>query len=143
MDLGNTKKLAEQGGARLHMFLLPGPLILLLYVLFGLPDQLAGAPDPYLPTIKETGQIRAKLDKLRERLDKLWKKAAVIRIPEDRFLDVEIYAKATEWLLRYPEGFKDRPRALGPEPENRPQSRRAGDSAPDRAALVRPIHRDA
>ena len=108
MDLGNTKKLAEQGGARLHLFLLPGPLILLLYVLLGLPDQLAGAPDPYLPTIKETGQIRAKLDKLRERLDKLWKKAAVIRIPEDRFLDVEIYAKATEWLLRYPEEFYDK-----------------------------------
>ncbi len=87
---------------------LPGPLVLLLCVLFGLQGELAGAADPYVPTRKETGQIRTKLDKLRERLDKLWKRAAVIRIPEDRFLDVEIYAKAAKWLLRYPEEFYDK-----------------------------------
>ncbi|MEE3054979.1 MAG: hypothetical protein VYB34_14705 [Planctomycetota bacterium] len=88
--------------------LLPGPLVLLFIVLAGLPGRDADAAPPYVPTAKETEQIRRKLDKLRERLDKLWKKAAVIRIPEDRFLDAEIYAKATEWLLRYPEEFYDK-----------------------------------
>ena len=88
--------------------MLPGTLILLLCMLAGLRGQWACAADPYVPTEKELRKIRSKLAGLRKRLDKLWKKAALIRIPEDRFLDAEIYAKAGEWLLRYPGEFYDK-----------------------------------
>ena len=99
---------ADQGAARKRLPALPGSVFLLLCVLAGFPGRWASAAGPYVPTEKELGKIRGKLEKLRERLDKLWKKAAVIRIPEDRFLDVEVYAKAAEWLLRYPEEFYDK-----------------------------------
>ena len=101
-------RLADQGAARKRLPALPGSVFLLLCVLAGFPGRWASAADPYVPTEKELGKIRGKLEKLRERLDRLWKKAAVIRIPEDRFLDVEVYAKAAEWLLRYPEEFYDK-----------------------------------
>ena len=101
------KKLADPGGLR-HRCMLPGTLILLLCTLACLQGQQVCAADPYVPTEKEIGKIRDKLAGLRKRLDKLWKKAAVIRIPEDRFLDAEIYAKAGEWLLRYPGEFYDK-----------------------------------
>ena len=101
------KKPAEPGGLR-HRCMLPGALILLLGILAGLGKQPALAADPYVPTEKELGKIRGKLAGLRKRLDKLWKKASLIRIAEDRFLDAEIYAKAGEWLLRYPGEFYDK-----------------------------------
>ncbi|MEE3181955.1 MAG: hypothetical protein VX288_08615, partial [Planctomycetota bacterium] len=101
------KKPADPEGLR-HRCMLPGTLILLLCTLAGLQDQPACAADPYVPTEKEIGKIRDKLAGLRKRLDKLWKKAAVVRIPEDRFLDAEVYAKAGEWLLRYPGEFYDK-----------------------------------
>ena len=101
-------RLADQGTSRKRRAALPGSVFLLLCVLAGLPGRGAGASDPYVPTEKELGKIRGKLEKLRERLDRLWKKAGVIRIPEDRFLDAEIYAKAGEWLLRYPGEFYDK-----------------------------------
>ena len=101
------KKPADPRGLR-RRCMLPETLILLLCTLAGLQDQPVCAADPYVPTEKEIGKIRDKLAGLRKRLDKLWKKAAVIRIPEDRFLDAEIYAKAGEWLLRYPGEFYDK-----------------------------------
>ena len=101
-------RLADQGTSRKRRAALPGSVFLLLCVLAGFPGRGAGAADPYVPTEKELGKIRGKLEKLRERLDRLWKKAGVIRIPEDRFLDAEIYAKAGEWLLRYPGEFYDK-----------------------------------
>ena len=101
------KKPAEPGGLR-HRCMLPGALILLLGILAGPGKQPALAADPYVPTEKELGKIRGKLAGLRKRLDKLWKKASLIRIAEDRFLDAEIYAKAGEWLLRYPGEFYDK-----------------------------------
>ena len=101
------KKPADPGGIQ-RRSMLPGTLILLLCMLTGLQGQWACAADPYVPTEKELGKIRGKLAGLRKRLDQLWKKAALIRIPEDRFLDAEIYAKAGEWLLRYPGEFYDK-----------------------------------
>ena len=106
--MGEMKKPGGHSEARRVQPALPGGAILLLCLVASLAGEPARAADPYVPTKKELGEIRGRLAGLRGRLDKLWKKAELIRISEDRFLDVEVYAKAAEWLLRYPEEFYDK-----------------------------------
>ncbi|MCH2581140.1 MAG: hypothetical protein MK133_08080, partial [Planctomycetes bacterium] len=64
---------ADQGAARKRLPALPGSVCLVLCVLACFPGRWTSAADPYVPTEKELGKIRGKLEKLRERLDKLWK----------------------------------------------------------------------
>ncbi|HWB95548.1 MAG TPA: prolyl oligopeptidase family serine peptidase, partial [Bryobacteraceae bacterium] len=56
------------------------------------------AAAPYQPTAAETAQIRARLQELEARIQKL-------SAPDDLAADVAVYAKAAQWILRYPEEF--------------------------------------
>jgi hypothetical protein len=55
---------------------------------------------PYLPTPAEIEVLRTRTDALAARLKGIAGKA-----PDDLFADVEIYHKAAEWILRFPEQF--------------------------------------
>ena len=60
----------------------------------------AASAQPYQPTAEELSGIRAKLADLTHRLGALGAK------PDPALLaDVEVYRKAGEWILRYPEEF--------------------------------------
>jgi pimeloyl-ACP methyl ester carboxylesterase len=60
----------------------------------------AACAQPYQPTADELGRIRSRLDDLTTRLERLGTR------PDAALLaDVEIYRKAGEWILRYPEEF--------------------------------------
>ncbi len=53
---------------------------------------------PYQPTAAEKARIAARLRELEGKIQKL-------RAPDDLIADVAVYAKAAEWILRYPEEF--------------------------------------
>src|SRR5215471_3486310 len=54
---------------------------------------------PYQPTPDELNQARARLADLTDRLHRLESRPDTLRA------DVEVYAKAAQWILRYPEEF--------------------------------------
>src|SRR5215472_3670858 len=54
---------------------------------------------PFRPAAEELAQVRSRLAELNEQLQKLGSRPDALRA------DVEVYAKAAEWILRYPEEF--------------------------------------
>ncbi|MBI3696020.1 MAG: prolyl oligopeptidase family serine peptidase, partial [Acidobacteria bacterium] len=58
---------------------------------------VSSSAQPYKPTGEEQQQIRGKLDEL--------SRALKVQADEALLADVEVYRKAGEWILRYPEEF--------------------------------------
>src|SRR5215472_18283924 len=54
---------------------------------------------PYQPGADELNQVRVRLADLTDRLHRLESRPDTLRA------DVEVYAKAAQWILRYPEEF--------------------------------------
>src|SRR5690242_18445727 len=69
-----------------------------LFVLLRVPVHAA---DPYQPSAEERRQIQDKMAALNSRLKALAAKHA----DADLLADVDVYRKAAEWILRYPEEF--------------------------------------
>lgn len=69
--------------------------------LFALFTIAAYAADPYQPTAEEQRQIEDKMAALNSRLKAL----AAKHIDATLLADVDVYRKAAEWILRYPEEF--------------------------------------
>src|ERR1700716_2948912 len=61
----------------------------------------AHAADPYQPTAEEQRQIQDKMAALGSRIKAL----AAAHVDATLLADVDVYRKAAEWILRYPEGF--------------------------------------
>ncbi|MBI5394824.1 MAG: hypothetical protein HZA91_05950 [Verrucomicrobia bacterium] len=90
-------------------------VLILAITVLSAGDVFAAQPDvapPYQPADSELAAIRAKLDELQKAikalpvrrpistLEAMTKKA--VQIDESLLPDVEVYAKAAEWMLRYP-----------------------------------------
>jgi pimeloyl-ACP methyl ester carboxylesterase len=69
-----------------------------LLVLLAVPVHAA---DPYQPTAEEQRQIQEKMTALSSRVKAL----AAKHTDADLLADVDVYRKAAEWILRYPEEF--------------------------------------
>src|SRR2546430_9880620 len=77
------------------------------FTLIALFAVAAHAADPYQPTAEEQRQIQDKMAALSSHLKAL----AAKHIDADLLADVDVYRKAAEWILRYPEEFYAKPYA--------------------------------
>src|ERR1700730_4463891 len=75
------------------------------FTLLALLVVAAHAADPYQPTADEQRQIQDKMAALSSRVKAL----AAKHIDADLLADVDVYRKAAEWILRYPEEFYAKP----------------------------------
>jgi hypothetical protein len=71
------------------------------FTLLALFAVAAHAADPYQPSAEEQRQIQDKIAALNSRVKALSAK----HNDADVLADVDIYRKAAEWILRYPEEF--------------------------------------
>src|SRR3982074_467919 len=71
------------------------------FTLIALFAVAAYAADPYQPTAEEQRQIQDKMAALSSHLKAL----AAKHVDADLLADVDVYRKAAEWILRYPEEF--------------------------------------
>jgi pimeloyl-ACP methyl ester carboxylesterase len=71
------------------------------FTLIALIAVAAHAADPYQPTAEEQRQIQDKMAALSSHVKAL----AAKHIDADLLADVDVYRKAAEWILRYPEEF--------------------------------------
>ncbi|MHB8817277.1 MAG: hypothetical protein ACYDAE_28995, partial [Steroidobacteraceae bacterium] len=71
------------------------------FTLLALFAVAASAAEPYQPTAEEQRQIQDKMAALSSRLKAL----AAKHTDGDLLADVDVYRKAAEWIMRYPEEF--------------------------------------
>src|SRR3984893_11009322 len=74
---------------------------MLKFTLLALYAVAAHAADPYQPSTEEQRQIQDKMAALSSRLKALSAKP----VDADLLADVDVYRKAAEWILRYPDEF--------------------------------------
>src|SRR6266853_2071782 len=77
------------------------------FTLIALIAVAAHAADPYQPTAEEQRQIQDKMAALSSHVKAL----AAKHVDADLLADVDVYRKAAEWILRYPEEFYAKPRS--------------------------------
>ncbi|MEO7649351.1 MAG: hypothetical protein ABIZ80_02710, partial [Bryobacteraceae bacterium] len=70
-------------------------------LLFALLAAAASAADPYIPSPQEKQAIQAKVSELGSRVKILRSRGA----DPGLIADIDVYRKAAEWILRYPEEF--------------------------------------
>src|SRR5438477_5011450 len=76
-----------------------------IFTLLALTIVMAHGADQYHPTAEEQRAVQDKLAALTSRVKVL----AARHIDADLLADVDVYRKAAEWILRYPEEFYAKP----------------------------------